>query len=217
MQQLQNTYGGDRSDTLATILGLDYDPQGYMAQMANNMLQTGMSSSTSLKTAAMAQNAADNRQFVQNQMDMNKARRDQTMIRNAAGAKLRGQQQGAMRTLGMYLDMLDQYPDDQYMQDEARALRSQMSGLQGAFSQPGTLEEQVGRMEQIMGAGMADYTTAGGVAGLADYGRRRRDFEQKQAEATKKKQEEEAKAEQERKKRAEDEKAENEVVDLGDY
>ena len=67
MQNLQGTYGGDRSDTLAQILGMDYDPQGQMAQMSNAMLQTGMASSTALKK----EDAATNRQFMSQQFQMN--------------------------------------------------------------------------------------------------------------------------------------------------
>lgn len=210
MQQIQGPYQGDRSDTLAAILGLDYDPQGHMAQMAQQMLSTGMSSSTSLKTAAMQAQAQANRDFVNQQMEMNKARREQTMLRNAAGAQLRGRQQGTLKTLGMYLDMLNQYPDDPYMQREAAALRSQIGGLQGAFSQPGALEERVAMMQHFMDTGMADQTVAGGVAGLADYGDMRREA----AAAKKKKEEEAAKQEAAAKEKAEQAKRESEVIDL---
>lgn len=75
MQQLQNTYGGDRSDTLAQILGLDYDPQGAMAAMAQQMLSTGMGSSTALKTRAMQDSTALNQLFLGRQYAMNDARR----------------------------------------------------------------------------------------------------------------------------------------------
>jgi hypothetical protein len=71
MQQLQGSYGGDRSDTLAQIMGMDYDPQGQMAQMANAMLQTGMASSTALKK----EDAATYRQFLNQQFQMNESKR----------------------------------------------------------------------------------------------------------------------------------------------
>ena len=75
MQQLQSSYGGDRSDTLAQIFGLDYDPQGQMAAMAQQMLSTGMGSSTQLKTRVMADNAMMNRDFLARQYAMNDSRR----------------------------------------------------------------------------------------------------------------------------------------------
>jgi hypothetical protein len=71
MQQLQGSYGGDRSDTLAQIMGMDYDPQGQMAQMSNAMLQTGMSASTALKK----EDAATYRQFLNQQFQMNESKR----------------------------------------------------------------------------------------------------------------------------------------------
>lgn len=71
MQQLQGSYGGDRSDTLAQIMGMDYDPQGQMAQMSNAMLQTGMASSTALKK----EDAATYRQFLNQQFQMNESKR----------------------------------------------------------------------------------------------------------------------------------------------
>ena len=74
MQQLQSSYGGDRSDTLAQILGGDYDPQGQMAAMAQQMLATGMGSSTQLKTRAMADAAQLNRDMLQRQYLMNDAK-----------------------------------------------------------------------------------------------------------------------------------------------
>lgn len=165
-QQLNSGYQGDRSDTLAQILGLDYDPQGAMAQMAQSMLQTGMGSSTQLKTAAMAQQGADNREFIARQTEMNRNRRDQTMLRNAAGAQLRGRQEGILKTLGMYMGMLDQYPDDPVMAEEARQLKGMIYGLQGAFSQPGALESRVAMLNELVNRGMTDARTAGGVAGL---------------------------------------------------
>lgn len=161
MQQLQNTYGGDRSDTLATILGLDYDPQGYMAQMANNMLQTGMSSSTNLKTTAMAQNAADNRQFIQNQLDMNKARREESKLRAMSAGQLRGQRRAMVDTLGTYMGMLD--PNDPFARQEAAAMQQQISGLEGILNRGGTLEEQAAVTKYLTESGLADPTVAGGM------------------------------------------------------
>ena len=75
MQQLQSSYGGDRSDTLAQIFGLDYDPQGQMAAMAQQMLSTGMGSSTAIKTRAMQDDAQLNREFLARQYSANAERR----------------------------------------------------------------------------------------------------------------------------------------------
>lgn len=181
MQQLQGTYRGDQSDTLAQILGLDYDPQNYLAQMAQQMLSTGMSSSTQLKTAAMQQEGQNNREFLARQYEMNKLRKEQSELRNAATAGLRGRQSGIISSLGAYMDMLD--PDDPYAKEEAAAMQKQIAGLQNAFNQGGSLAERAATLQAIMETGLTEPTVAGGMVTLKRKGQAQREAAKKAAEA----------------------------------
>lgn len=70
MQQLQGSYRGDQSEMLSQIMGGDYDPQTALSAMAQQMLSAGMSSSTALKTAAMKEDAASNRDLLTRQYQM---------------------------------------------------------------------------------------------------------------------------------------------------
>ena len=161
MQNLQGTYGGDRSDTLAQILGTDYDPQGHMAQMANAMLQTGMSASTAIKTAAMNNAARQNEAFINMQVNANKERRQMNDLRNLASQQLRGRQRGITETLSTYMNMLD--PNDPYQAEEKKLMMGQLLGLQGAFSQQGSVAERAAMLEQIVNANLAAPDVAGSM------------------------------------------------------
>ena len=160
-QQLQSSYRGDSSDSLTQIMGSDYNPQNYLAQLAQAMLQTGMGSSTQLKTAAMQANAQANRDFVQQQMEMNKARREESKLRAMGAGQLRGQKRAMLDTLGTYMGMLD--PSDPFARQEAAAMQRQISGLEGIMSKGGTLEEQLAATKYMAESGLADPTVAGGM------------------------------------------------------
>lgn len=53
MQQLQSSYRGDGSSSLAQIFGMQYQPQLATSQMANTALASGMSAGAQVKTTAM--------------------------------------------------------------------------------------------------------------------------------------------------------------------
>ena len=53
MQQLQSSYRGDSSPSLAQIFGIQYQPQQAIAQAANTAVGSGMSAGAQVKTTAM--------------------------------------------------------------------------------------------------------------------------------------------------------------------
>lgn len=53
MQQLQSSYRGDSSPSLAQIFGIQYQPQQAIAQAANTAVSSGMSAGAQVKTTAM--------------------------------------------------------------------------------------------------------------------------------------------------------------------
>jgi hypothetical protein len=184
MQNIQRSYGGDQSDTLAQILGIDYDPQGHMAQMAQQMLSSGMGASTSLKVAAMNNAARQNEAFVNMQMNMNKERRQMNDLRNLAGQQLRGRQRGITETLSTYMGMLD--PNDPYQAEEKKIMMGQLLGLQGAFSQPGSTAERAAMLDQMVNSELTAPDVAGGVMlgrERARYARALADAQAKKAQA----------------------------------
>lgn len=91
MDQLRQSYGGDRSESLAQILSAQYQPQQAMSAMDQQLISSGISASTALKTKQMELDKANNRDFQTRQSQIyderRKALQGQIMLKNIMEGK----------------------------------------------------------------------------------------------------------------------------------
>jgi hypothetical protein len=192
MNNLQQSYGGDRSESLAQLLGLHYQPQDAMSAMDQQMFQTGMTSSTALKSKAMELDSLAGRDFQQRQQQIYEERRkalqSQIMLRHMMEGR-------RMATLG-YFDQIAGALDerDPYQAGEKQKVLSGRNFLENLLS--GGAEQQAGAWEALGAQGATSPQTYAGMQQLTDRGEKY----QKAETAVK-----EQKAETEKKKAASDE------------
>ncbi len=203
MNTLQQLYGGDRSDTLAQLLAMQYQPQGAMSAMGQQMLSSGMSASTALKTKAMDVNYANNRDFQQRQSQIYEERRkalqSQIMLRHMMEGR-------RMATLG-YFDQVAGALDerDPYQAGEKQKILSGRNMLETLLS--GGVEQAAGAYEALKEQGATSPQTYAGMQQLTDRGERYQKAEtaanEQKAEGEKRK----AASEEQRKRLLEEEEA----------
>lgn len=159
MQQLQQSYGGDRSESLAQIMGMQYQPQGATSAMAQQMLSSGMSASTALKTKQMDVNYLTNRDFQQRQNQLyderKKALQSQIMLKNI----MEGKKAALKAYYGAVASMYDER--DPYQAEEKRRVLSGMNMLEDLMS--GAPEQAMAASETMDKLKFSPATMAGGA------------------------------------------------------